>query len=242
MLRSIKEIIGYSVKAKDENVGKVVNFYFDDQKWKVRYLIVDMGTWMLGKEVLISPAGFYDKPDWKNKTFSVVFQNKEQVEQCPDVDTTKPVSRQKEIEYLSYFGWPEYWDLEGDYMLTPKTVPPKAMVKTKKEEEMRIRSIKEVLGYSIHAKDGRIGHIDDFIVDDKEWDIRFIVVSTRNIIPGKKVLVPVVFAEKILWEKGEIYFDLIKTAIENSQEYNSSALVNSEDEAKVYDYYRRPKK
>jgi sporulation protein YlmC with PRC-barrel domain len=241
MLRSVNEILGYSIKTKDEEVGKVSNFYFDDERWTIRYLIADTGSWLPGKQVLISPAGFYGKPDWENKTFSVVFRNKEQIKECPDIDTTKPVSRQKELEYINYFGWPAYWDLEAQQMITPIVTPPQIAGQNKEERDTHLRSVKEVKGYHIHAKDGEIGHVDDFIIDDEKWDIRFIVVATRNILPGKKVLIPTMWVQKVSWKDSQVFVGLIKENIEKSPPFDPSAPVNSEDEGKLYDYYGRPK-
>ncbi|MDP8265955.1 MAG: PRC-barrel domain-containing protein [Candidatus Aceula meridiana] len=242
MLRSVNEILGYSIKAKDEEVGKVSNFYFDDERWTIRYLIADTGSWLLGKQILISPAGFYGKPDWKNKIFSVVFRDKEQVKECPDIYTNKPVSRQKELEYINYFGWPAYWDLEAQQRVAPMMVPPKAAGQDSEEKNTHLRSVKEVKGYHIHAKDGEIGHVEDFIIDDEKWDIRFIVVAIRNILPGKKVLIPTMWIQKVSWKDSEVYVGLIKENVEKSLTYDPSTPVNSESEGKLYDYYGRPNK
>ncbi|MBF0233606.1 MAG: PRC-barrel domain containing protein [Desulfamplus sp.] len=241
MLRSVNEILGYSIKAKDEEAGKVSNFYFDDERWTIRYLIADTGSWLSGKKVLISPAGFYGKPDWENKTFSVVFENKEQVKMCPDIDENKPVSRQMEQDYANYLNWPAYWDSITPQLVTPLGVIPNIKNENKKEGDSHLRSTKKVMGYYIHTKDGEIGHVDDFIIDDEKWDIRFIVVTTHNILPGKKVLIPTMWVQKVSWSDSQVYVGLIKENIEKSPPYDPSAPVNSEDEGRLYDYYGKPK-
>ena len=240
MLRSIKEIIGYSINAKDGQIGKVRNFYFDDEHWTVRYLIGDMGSWLSGKKVLISPAGFYGKPDWRNKTFSVIFRDKEQVKECPQIDTEKPVSRQKELEYIHYFGWPPYWETGMPPAVNPIAPHPEKVPGQSEENNTHLRSTNEVVGYYIHAKDGEIGHVDDFIIDDEKWDIRFIVVATRNILPGKKVLVPVLWIQKVSWKDSQVYIGLTKANIEKSPLYDPGMPVNRQEEVKLYDFYGRP--
>ncbi len=238
MLRSVNEILGYAIKAGEDTVGKVEDFYFDDERWTLRYLVADTGNWLAGKKVLISPAGFYGKPDWSSKTFPVVFKGKEQVEKCPDIDTSKPVSRQKEMEYLKYFGWPAYWEVQQ--MITPPVMSPAAVAQNG-SADTHLRSVREVEGYHIHAKDGEIGHVEDFIIGSEQWDIRFLVVATRNILPGKKVLIPAMWIQKVSWNDSEVYVGLVKENIEKSPPYDPGDLVNQETEGRLYDYYGRPR-
>jgi hypothetical protein len=108
MLRSIKSMIGYTIKATDGDIGKAIDFYFDDEQWKIRYLVADVDGLISGKSVLISPVAFSGEPKWQEKEFPVIF-NIEMVKRCPDMDTNKPVSRQKEAELAKYYNWPLYW-------------------------------------------------------------------------------------------------------------------------------------
>src|SRR5687767_2340606 len=55
MLRNIKDLRGYVIRAIDGTIGKVDDFYFDDEDWGIRYLVVDTGSWLSGRKVLISP-------------------------------------------------------------------------------------------------------------------------------------------------------------------------------------------
>jgi len=55
MLRSIKQLYGDELRATDGEIGKITDFYFEDQNWAVRYVVVDTGTWLSGRLVLISP-------------------------------------------------------------------------------------------------------------------------------------------------------------------------------------------
>jgi len=47
----------------------------------------------------------------------------------------------------------------------------------------------KVQGFHLHAVDGAIGHVDDFLFDEQTWTIRYLVVDTSNWIGGKTVLV-----------------------------------------------------
>ena len=70
MLRSLKILLGDTVVANDGDIGKVHDFYFHDDTWIIRYLVVDTGHWLPGRKVLITPSAL-GKPDWDALTFPV---------------------------------------------------------------------------------------------------------------------------------------------------------------------------
>ena len=104
MLTNTKEIKGLEIRATDGRLGTVDQFYFDDDTWMIRYLTVETGGWLGGRQVLISPFSVIDT-NWRVGGL-VVSLTKQQVEGSPDIDTDRPVSRQHEAAYLGYFG---YW-------------------------------------------------------------------------------------------------------------------------------------
>ncbi|MEJ2285807.1 MAG: PRC-barrel domain-containing protein [Desulfobacterales bacterium] len=107
-------------------------------------------------------------------------------------------------------------------------------------EESHPRSTREVSGYLIQAADGEIGHVEDFIVDDDTWRLRYIVVDTRNWLPGRKVLISTQWTTAIDWAEEKFWIDLSTDRIKNSPEYDPAEPINRENEAKLYDYYGRP--
>ena len=111
MLRTMNDLEGYAIRATDGTIGHVKDFYFDDETWVIRYLVVDTGTWLSSRKVLISPVAI-GHPNWAEKVLPVSI-TKEQVKNSPDIDTEKPVSRQHEIRYLGYYGYPYYWGGTG---------------------------------------------------------------------------------------------------------------------------------
>jgi uncharacterized protein YrrD len=239
MLRSTKTIMGYQIRAVVEDIGKVRDLYFDDREWKVRYVVVDTGGWLSGRKVLISPESL-DEPDWNNQVVPARL-TKQQIEHGPAASSDKPVSRQHEVELAGYFGWTPYWGPLG----APGAIPP---VVSKKPEEQKmaeendphLRSQDEVLGYHILASDGQIGHADDFIVDTKEWTIRYIVVDTRNWLPGKHVLIAPAWVQSVDWSERLLRVDMTRQDVQDAPEFDPSAPVNPEYEARLYDFYGRP--
>ncbi|HSD63881.1 MAG TPA: hypothetical protein VLB50_08775 [Ignavibacteriaceae bacterium] len=249
MLRSAKEMEKFKIKAMDGEIGRLHEFYFDDHTWIVRYIIVDTGTWLAEKLVLISPESF-KKLNWEDKSFNVNL-DKQQIEDSPDVDKAKPVSRQNEIELIGYYGWPMYWTGIGGP--TIGAFPPSnaalagmeeeihQMRKKEKKGDPNLRSTREVISYGIHASDGQIGHVEDFLIDDSTWNIRYMIVDTRNILPGKKVIMSPEWIEKIVWAESNVYLRLTKDEIKNSPEYDPSVQFKREYENKLYEYYGRRK-
>lgn len=261
MLRSIKELDNYTLRAVDGDIGKVIDFYFDDEHWAVRYLAIDTGGWLSGRQVLISPMSFRGA-NWEEQHFDVAL-TREQIEGSPDISTHQPISRQREQEYAQYYGYPQYWggvELWGAAGYAPGLMTGQLAALAAEEQaaaereraertgdqppeeqaDAHLRSTDEVIGYYLEATDGEIGHVEDFIVDDDTWAIRYMVVDTRNWLPGRKVLVSPQWIASISWIEGQVRVDLTQETIKNSPEYDSHAPVNRDYEAQLYDYLGRP--
>jgi len=240
MLRSVKALHGYAVRATDGDVGDLEDFYFDDRSWTVRYLVVETGNWLKGRRVLVSPI-VTGMPKWERQALPVRL-TKSQVRNSPPIDVDKPISRQMEQELHAYYGWPPYW--VSTRALAAAQVIKKATGTEAEHIDLTLRSVEEVLGYNIQATDGNIGYVTDFIVDDEEWVIRYIVVDTRgwlDWLPGKQVLISPCWVHAVAWPERDVYVGLSREAVKNSPEFDPSESVNREYEIRLYDYYGRPK-
>lgn len=240
MLRSMNELTGYSLKATDGNAGTVKDFLFNDMTWTVQYLVVDTGAWLPGRRVLLNPSAL-EQPDWSHQAFPLNV-SKEQVEEAPHVSDHEPVSTQYQDQLHAYYGWavpPTAGPTFSPYVPMPDDLPETAAV-LEAEDEPNLRSTTEITGYHIQAEDGEIGHIEDFIVDDHQWVIRYAVVDTRNWLPGKKVLVASEWIDGVRWRKSLIYVSLTQEQVRNAPEYDPTEPVNRSYEARLYDFYGRP--
>jgi hypothetical protein len=245
MLRSLKDLERYTVRASDGDVGSVVNFLLDDERWTVRYLVVETTGFFDGRRVLISPISFRGA-DWSTKRFHLAL-TMDKVKKSPGVDVDQSVSRQHEMDYHRYYGYSPYWGYPGIWGMGPY---PGALALARSNEsydshpdkaaDCHLHSAMEVRGYNIQGSDLEIGHVEDFIVDDSTWAVRYIVVDTRNWWFGKKVLVPPQWANRISWEDRKVYVDLSRKAIKDCPEWNPDAGINREYEVRLYDYYGRP--
>jgi uncharacterized protein YrrD len=261
MLRSMKDLEGYAIRATDGTIGHVKDFYFDDAAWAIRYLVVDTGTWLASRKVLISPIAI-GHPDWAEKTLPVSI-TREQVKNSPDIDTEKPVSRQHELGYLAYYGYQDYWGGDGLWgemsypgMLlpgfagagsAPHAVPPDAAAVSARAEAARhpkgdphLRSCKEVMGYDIHASDGDIGHVQGMLVDEETWAIRYLVVETGNWWLGHRVLVAPQWIQKVSWSSTTVSVNLTRQAVKDAPPYDTAAELDREREMDLHEHYGRP--
>jgi hypothetical protein len=247
MLRSLKDLERYTVCATDGDIGSVVNFLLDDERWIVRYLVVQTGgpLFLDGRLVLISPISFL-QADWATQRFHLAL-TMDKVKNSPSIDAEKPVSRQHERDYYRYFGYPYYWGYSGLWgmgaypgLLAQGGWTDEPDEHTAESGDVHLRSAREVRGYHIQGSDEAIGHVEDFIVDDESWEIRYLVIDTSNWWGGKKVLVAPQWTSRISWSESMVYLDLSRQEIKKSPEWNPKAAVNREYEARLYDYYGRP--
>jgi len=249
MLRNAKDLHGFTIRATDGEIGTVDQFYFDDETWAVRYLTVDTGGWLGGRLVLISPISVLGQPDWQSKRLDVSL-TKKQVENSPDINTHQPVSRQHEIDYFGYYGYPFYWGGSGLWGAEP--YPAGLAVRAgplmeaatahtgKRTDDSHLRSAQVVTGYFIEASDGEIGHLDGFVFDDETWAIRYIEVATRNWWPGKKVLVSPAWIKRMSWADSKVYVGLLRETIKHGPEYIESVPITREYENRLYSHYGLP--
>ena len=225
MFRSIKKLYGDKLGASDGEIGHVKDFYFDDQSWAVRYLAVDTGLWLPGRQVLLPPHAF-DGLDQTGKVLRVNLTRK-QIENSPTMESHKPVSRQYEEEYYRYFGWPYYWQGDGLWgmsgfpilELPAKPLPDEpaiAMDPKRDPADAHLRSTQAVKGYHLQASDGIVGHVCDFMMDDESWAIERLVVKTGHRFTGKEVLLPTSKVDRISYDESTVFVNLTREAVEQS--------------------------
>lgn len=247
MLRQAKEFKSFKLRARDGDIGKAREFYFDDHHWTVRYLVADAGGWLTGRQVLISPYAL----DPANEVELVLPVNltKKQIEDSPSLASDQPVSRQYETEYYGYYGWPMYWGGEYAWGASPYLMggspylmrdqeASKATVRREEAWDPNLRSTSDVTGHDIQALDGEIGHVEDFVIDDETWSIRYLVVDTKNWWPGQHVLVSPQWIERVSWEESKVFVNLSRETIKRSPEYTPESL-SREYETELHQHYSR---
>jgi sporulation protein YlmC with PRC-barrel domain len=231
MVQSIKQLYGNKLGASDGDIGHVKDFYFDDQSWAVRYLVADTGSWLPGRQVLLSPHSL-DRFDQAAKVLRVKL-TREQIESSPAIEQHKPVSRQYEEEYYKHYGWPYYWQgdalwgMSGFPILEQATTPfpvEQALVTANYGEgdDAHLRSTKAVKGYHLQASDGIIGHVCDFMMDPQSWAIRQLVIKIGHRFSGKEVEIPVSKVDRISYDESTVYVNLTMETVEQALTHDLS--------------------
>jgi hypothetical protein len=247
MLRKAVGINDCTIIASDGRLGYVTDLLFDDASWLVRWVVVDTGNWLPNRTVLL-PASILGHLDQKENSFAVRLTMQE-VRDSPEIETHQPVSRQMEGTLYDHYGWTPYWSA-GLYVgrICDATVgaPPSVeplLTEDEIEADQRIhgdphlRSTGAVTGYHIHATDGEIGHVADFLIEDGDWSIHYMVVDTKNWWPGKKVLISPRSVREINWADKLVYVNSDRQRVKDSPDYDESVTVDRAYEKRFQTHY-----
>ena len=253
MLQVISPLKGFPIQASDGQIGTVADFLFDDAKWAVRWLVVDCGSWLSGRKVLIHPSAV--SPYRVEVPRFDVKLTKAQVEGSPELALDEPVSQQMERRLYSYYGWdpngdspyigslpgaasspfmpPPYFGL-GDGEPRPDNSPELP------NGDPHLRSVVEVIGYHIHAQDGEIGHVENFMIDLADWRLHYFVVDTRNWWPGKRVLISPAAVTGIEWPDRHVNLDVTRDQVKSSPPWDPLVAFNDTFKEQLHTHYGWP--
>ncbi len=256
MLWNASKLNGYAIEASDGHLGAVSDFLFDDASWLVRWLVVDTGNWLSRRKVLL-PVSILGHVDEAERKFSVRL-TMQQVKDSPDINTERPVSRQMETSVYDYYGWSPYWGngfftngygIVGGYGFGETGVAQSPSIDADRRrdreiadarlehDDQHLRSINAVTDYHIHASDGEIGHVEDFLVEDADWSIRYLVVDTKNWWPAKKVLISPRSAGNIDWNDKLVNLKVDRRTVKGGPTYDASTTVDRDYEKQFHRYY-----
>jgi len=222
-------VLDKRIDAADGKVGTVHDLYFDENTWTVRYIVVETGTWLSGRKVLVAPESIV-KP-WHHQPAIAVQLTTEQIRSSPDLDTSMPISRAAEELLHRHYQWTPYWDSTiGSSPATPTSSA--STVKEDREDagktakdlvDQRLRSANELAGYHVKAADGEVGQVEDLVLDDDLSRILFLVVEVKGVLFGKKVLAGPSLISRVDETDLTVHVDGNRQALKNAQEYNPSA-------------------
>jgi hypothetical protein len=240
-------MIDCMIQASDGDAGTVEQCYFDDLTWNLRYVTVKLKEGQPGRQVLI-PIAALGRPNWGKRVIPVNL-TLDQIRRSPTTGMDEPVSREYEIDLHHYYAWPGYW---GETYYAPPgfgTFPLPFASEVKAAESLssgmrkidpHLRSTWEVKAFVVQATDGRIGHVDDFIIDDEAWALRYLVVNTRNWLPDRLVLVSPHWISKVNWDEMKVNVDLTREAIKESPAFNPAKPISPDYESKLRGHLQQP--
>jgi sporulation protein YlmC with PRC-barrel domain len=242
MKRSLKELSTCNIKTKDGKIGYTRDFLFDENLWVIRYLVADFGKLLTPERILI-PRVFIKSPLLEDKLFISVLSQAE-IDNCPRPEDHMPISRKYEEEIYKHYNFDPYWSTAflgtagSFYPPRPINIPSKDL--NEEDLDTSLRSFKEVEGYHVHASDGNIGHIEDLIIDEDDWQIIYAIVDTSNWLPwSKKVLLAIDWMRKISYVKREVKTNLTIETIKNAPEYKPADIIDEVYEKGLHDFYSR---
>ena len=251
MIRSAKQMKKFEIVATDGRIGSIDDFYFDDERWAIRYVVVNTGRWLPGRRVLISPLSI-GRIEW-NEQRLLLSISRDQVKDSPGIDTHRPVSRGHERDYLDYYGYPYYWGHAGLWgahavpmMPTPDEIAARrsrtaeAERKAAEQGDTHLRSASEVSGYVIRAVDGDLGHVEDVMFEDLSWAARYLVVDTSNWWFGKHVLIAPEWITDIHWPERSVSVNVTRQRLKSAPQYNRAQHVDRQWELAYYQHLLQP--
>lgn len=243
MLHKLREMFGYHMQTRDETIGRLADILFDDVGWQVRYLVIDTGEWLPGRRVLISPVQV-DEPKFQDKAIPVN-QTAQEIEDSPQLREDAPVSRQYEQALAEYWDWQPYWGPMGVAGAGAAALAAQARATDREQDDVtlpgdpHLRSVEEVAGYDIDARDGQIGQVHDFVFEIDNWVLRYMIVDTGGWLGGREVLIAPAWIDTIDWTAQEVEVDLDRDTIQNSPEYRPDEPITRKYEERLYDHYHR---
>ncbi|MCS6096884.1 PRC-barrel domain-containing protein [Shewanella baltica] len=258
MLHTLDDLKNLAIHASDGDIGQTRDFYFDDKHWVIRYLVVETGSWLFSKKILLSPISIKEL-DQEDKTLSVSI-SREQVKNSPDIDTEKPVSRQYEVDYMGYYGYPDYWSSTGIWGSEPSpnmmasgyySVAPTpdnldnpdkfadVDAALSRDNDHHLRSSHAVTGYHLDAIDGELGHLQGMLIDIDTWAIRYLIINTSNWWSGHLVLIAPKWIKEVSWPTSKIYVDMTQQQVKDAPTFDPSMPFNLEHEQSLQTHYGR---
>jgi hypothetical protein len=223
----MKDLREYSIQAADGALGLVKDFYFDDEAWVIRYLVVEVDPGE--RAVLLSPISI-GHPNWEGANFPTTL-TRQQVNDSPGVDTHRPVSRQHEERQLRYYGYGTYWGGAGQWGagMCPSTLQSRveqsgavdADRTDRPDGDSHLRSANEIRTYHVHANDGDVGPVNGFLVDESTWAIPFLIVNSSKWWIGHEVLVAPQWIERVDWRSRTVFVNLTRNTLRDAPPYDA---------------------
>lgn len=251
MLRIPSTLKNFEISATDGYFGTVSDFLFDDSSFKVRWMVVDTGTWLPGRRVLLHPSAI-GGIDASRRNLTVGL-TKAKIKDSPDILSDQPVSRQMENNLYDYYGWDPVWghsyfgpDMSASalgpvaYSAHAQTDRAARFEAHLADENPHLRSMEAVTGYHIQASDGAIGHVENFLIDDLGWDVRYLIVDTSNWWFGQHVLISPFAVRAVDWSHNQVHVSVTKAQVRDSPPWAKPSAVDGAYEQRLHMYYGWP--
>ena len=245
MLMAVSALKDYTILAGDSRLGTVSDVLFDDESWSIRWLVADTGDWLTDRKILIHPSAIgwidHDRRDLP------VAMTKSQVEKSPSLSRDRPVSMQMQGQLYDYYGWDPVWGgsgyfggglgMMGSSAYSGMGAPPRPNGHAANDGDPHLRSTTAVTGSHIEATDGEIGHVENMLIDDTRWYVRYLIVDTKNWWFGKHVLISPYAVKGIRWSDHSMTLDVTRQRVKDSPAWDPIAMIDQVYEKKLHGHY-----
>lgn len=248
MLFAITGLLGCPVRTEDGDAGTVKDYLFDDRNWRIRWMVVDTGAWLPGRKILIHPSaieplvippstgGLGMGPGVDRPVVSVALTQNE-IKASPDASEDEPVTQQMEDRLYDHYSRDPIWGatIFGTNAISPPISAPPLVADPRRhgkietgphpgDGDSHLRSAASVKGYHVEATNGEIGHVENFLIDDADWSVRYLLIATRNWWPGKHVQLAPNTVEAFDWMRKHIALNVTREQVQSSPEWDPAAM------------------
>jgi hypothetical protein len=232
--RSTREILGCAVEDAQGRIGLVRDLYLEDLDWTIRHVVVDISRQLGGRRVLLPPEAI-EHVDRAHRVAQTGLPAR-QVTLSPSSDLARPVSRQHGLQLGPYYRFPSYVVSVGAAVVLAPAILDRNL---DAHDDRHLRSVRTLRGYHLHAVDGDVGRVADFLIVNGSWEIGHIVVSLGLWWPSRVVLVPVGWISKVSWGAGTVEVSLPAEAIRLAPQYDPAVGLGHAYQERLDGYYGR---
>ncbi len=243
MLFATNGIIGFPVVASDGRIGSLKDLLVDERRLRVRWMVVDTGDWLPGRNILIHPLAVQrlrlpEKPAFPmldSGTRLVVSVNltARQIEASPQARQGEPVTDDLENRLFEHYGWNPIWRTDEDAdpgPSGPEAEPP---------GDRRLASAAAIKGMAARGVDGEIGVIDNVFLDDVRWTVRYLVVARRAWLSTKLVQAPISAVTAVDWQGRTVSLDFARERFDSAPEWDLRQMVDEIDDESLSRHFRQ---
>lgn len=259
MLISLKQLTDFELYSVDGKAGRINDTLFDRKDWSLKY-IVDKSSKLLSREIAVSYEAIAEI-NWQARKVYLRY-SQEQIRQSPSVKAKKslndpPKAFRRQPVQVFHYDWvmnrEETYNNEftgtqeeagsavisdsGDYTNHSGTGGARYVVQDEEYGTPVLQSTDKAIGLKISTKTGDLGVVEDFIVDDSNWLIQFMIIATQKNLRGKRILVAPEAISWINWKQKHITVDLDKEKLAGCPNFNLLFPLVNDSKKMLYEQY-----
>lgn len=202
MIITATQVWGCRLHTSDGKQARVRDLLFDDRTWRIEYIVVKLPH-LLAEDVLLRPSQTSGTA-WASRALETPL-SMDEVRAAPALLSNPPVAKQGELATVQMVAWEAYWTGLFDRM--PKFGDP------------HLRNMGAITGHRVLGIDSKVGWIDNFVIDDEDWSVRYLVVRLGPRRNGRRVVVEPEVVGTISWPTRSVSLKLPRDAIVQCEDF-----------------------